>query len=55
VVRKLAAWRGRGNLRYCPGRGHRVIDGETDEAVSAIAGWLLLYEQGAARELPMRA
>ena len=55
VVRKVAARYDRATLRYYPGRGHWVIDDEeTDEMAGEIAGWLLPYEQRAARGLPMR-
>ena len=56
VARKVAARYERSTLRYYPERGHWVIDdGETDEMAGEIAGWLLPYEQRAARGLPMRA
>lgn len=55
VVRKVAACYAKATLRYYPGRSHYVIDDEeTDEMVGEIAGWLLPYEQRAARGLPMR-
>lgn len=55
VVRKVAARYDNSTLRYYPGRSHWVIDDEeTDEMGGEIAGWLLPYEQRAARGLPMR-
>jgi pimeloyl-ACP methyl ester carboxylesterase len=55
VVRKVAALYDRATLRYYPQRSHWVIDDdETDEMAGEIAGWLLPYEQRAARGLPMR-
>ena len=55
VVRKVAALYDRATVRYYPQRGHWVIDDdETDEMAGEIAGWLLPYEQRAARRLPMR-
>jgi pimeloyl-ACP methyl ester carboxylesterase len=55
VVRQVAALYDRATLRYYPQRGHWVIDDdETDEMAGEIAGWLLPYEQRAARRLPMR-
>ncbi len=55
VVRKVAARYDNSTLRYYPERSHWVIDDEeTDEMAGEIAGWLLPYEQRAARGLPMR-
>jgi pimeloyl-ACP methyl ester carboxylesterase len=54
VVRKTAARYARSTLRYYPERSHWVIDDEeTDEMCGEIAGWLLPYEQRAARGLPL--